>query len=709
MTYLAVALTACCVVYSGMAQSSVFRNDSIRYGYAGLIAQGGLNLHSAQFGDVPDFWNCSPGFTGTTTVGFQAGLTFETPLQRKSLPLLRSVPDSVLSFIRNPLLTARVIASSGTTRFATPESTRIFLNGEEAEATFNHTLDITRTTITGELFLGEADVWKSLSVHAGIFASYSLSSTFSFKEEIVQPAARGVFPDVNRRTRAEQSGTMQSLRPFGMGASFAIGWQLPLDNTGGMFLRPELTLRQPFWGAFGGAASWSTTQVMLGVSVFHEVAKPDNIIPADQPLPAIKQPLNHPVASWFITPMMLKPTYAVIPMYGLRVLERIAEGNDRPADTIRISGYYEKTVRPLLNYVFFDVLSSEIPQRYKRYATPDEAVSFSMKSLFRTGMLETYYHILNIIAVRMMELPDAKITITGCNMGNETEGGKTDLSRKRAEAVRDYLTGIWKIDETRIKIKARNRPEKASAYGDPDGDEENRRVEITSNIPTLLEPVFTTDTMYIPTPDVLYAQPVLSPDVDARAYSVNLSVDSVLKSTRTDTTMMQAEIELPLNEVMKTIRPTDTELNVEGFYALRNGMTARAQSYPVYLKFNATRHASVRDTAKGKNIEKYSLILFDYDDASYNPSHEGTLALIRSSLTPDADVYVNGYTDRMGEDDYNQRLSDKRARAVAKALGGSKPITSTGLGESIILYNNNTPEGRFYCRTIEVRVEKPTK
>jgi hypothetical protein len=32
-----------------------------------------------------------------------------------------------------------------------------------------------------------------------------------------------------------------------------------------------------------------------------------------------------------------------------------------------------------------------------------------------------------------------------------------------------------------------------------------------------------------------------------------------------------------------------------------------------------------------------------------------------------------------------------------------------GLGKDILLYNNDIPEGRFYCRTVNITVETPIK
>ncbi|MCX6139338.1 MAG: hypothetical protein NTX15_00640, partial [Candidatus Kapabacteria bacterium] len=59
---------------------------------------------------------------------------------------------------------------------------------------------------------------------------------------------------------------------------------------------------------------------------------------------------------------------------------------------------------------------------------------------------------------------------------------------------------------------------------------------------------------------------------------------------------------------------------------------------------------------------------------------------------------------RSGADEYNQKLSEQRARAVSNALGYSG-ASVVGLGERLPLYDNTTPESRFYSRTVEVIVE----
>jgi OOP family OmpA-OmpF porin len=75
-------------------------------------------------------------------------------------------------------------------------------------------------------------------------------------------------------------------------------------------------------------------------------------------------------------------------------------------------------------------------------------------------------------------------------------------------------------------------------------------------------------------------------------------------------------------------------------------------------------------------------------------------------LNKESKVVATGYTDHLGNAEVNQRLSDGRAKSVADALKAGQ-VTSLGVGARRPLYNNDLPEGRFYNRTVEVRVETP--
>ncbi len=69
------------------------------------------------------------------------------------------------------------------------------------------------------------------------------------------------------------------------------------------------------------------------------------------------------------------------------------------------------------------------------------------------------------------------------------------------------------------------------------------------------------------------------------------------------------------------------------------------------------------------------------------------------------DVIIEGHTDNIGEDDYNLKLSEKRAKAVLDYLEDKgiekKKMQFVGMGESVPLYNNDTKENRRRNRRVE--------
>ena len=75
---------------------------------------------------------------------------------------------------------------------------------------------------------------------------------------------------------------------------------------------------------------------------------------------------------------------------------------------------------------------------------------------------------------------------------------------------------------------------------------------------------------------------------------------------------------------------------------------------------------------------------------------------------PSATLLIQGHTDVIGDPDYNQRLSLRRAESVAKYFmdrGIAKSrITYQGFGMSKPLINNNLPEGRMMNRRVEIYI-----
>lgn len=107
-----------------------------------------------------------------------------------------------------------------------------------------------------------------------------------------------------------------------------------------------------------------------------------------------------------------------------------------------------------------------------------------------------------------------------------------------------------------------------------------------------------------------------------------------------------------------------------------------------------------------REFEFYSLILFDFGKSKLGQEHKNVLEFINKRVTSESQVTIEGFTDNIGDEKVNRKISEKRAIEVAKWLG-LKNAKTVGVGESYLLYDNSLPEGRFYCRTVRITIETP--
>ena len=108
-------------------------------------------------------------------------------------------------------------------------------------------------------------------------------------------------------------------------------------------------------------------------------------------------------------------------------------------------------------------------------------------------------------------------------------------------------------------------------------------------------------------------------------------------------------------------------------------------------------------------------ITFASDSAELNPSFYKVLNSVNIVLKQYEKtlVEVAGHTDSTGASDYNQKLSERRANAVAQYLEGqglrSDRVITVGAGETHPVATNDTPEGRQANRRVELTLTPLTK
>jgi outer membrane protein OmpA-like peptidoglycan-associated protein len=101
-------------------------------------------------------------------------------------------------------------------------------------------------------------------------------------------------------------------------------------------------------------------------------------------------------------------------------------------------------------------------------------------------------------------------------------------------------------------------------------------------------------------------------------------------------------------------------------------------------------------------------VLFDTGRAELKAGAFSTLDRLATFLrqNPERTVAIEGHTDSVGSDSFNQSLSERRAQAVRVALTSrgidSGRVTAAGMGETKPVANNATAEGRQRNRRVEV-------
>ena len=108
-------------------------------------------------------------------------------------------------------------------------------------------------------------------------------------------------------------------------------------------------------------------------------------------------------------------------------------------------------------------------------------------------------------------------------------------------------------------------------------------------------------------------------------------------------------------------------------------------------------------------------VKFDFDKAvvksQYLPDIKNVAQFMQQY--PATNTTVNGYTDSVGTDAYNQKLSQRRADSVRQALVqqgvSAGRVDAVGHGKADPIATNSTDEGRALNRRVEAVVQAQAK
>ncbi len=638
---------------------------------------GGLNynIHSADFIGLPGIPSCCPRYETGSGIGIGGGLFYSFPAGESFDIFVKAVYTGLSGVLSR---SEPVVVSD--------------VNGNNVTGEFEHTVDAAISSI-GIAPVFSYKLTNNFRLNAGIRLGFLMSKTYEQKEEIIRPNF-GTFVGTNSRIRNEYSGDIPDAASIEAAILAGVSYDLPLNKEWTWFLVPEVNY------AFGltpvaSDLTWNVSGFGGGIGLKWS---PREIIP---PPPPVEPPAKAPM------PKLPEPPEAPLLDASIIAVSVNEDGSESPVSTMIVEENLSSRLQPILNYVFFDENSVEIPTRY--FVMDDEekeSYRRNDKALYNLRTMEVYHRIMHVIGKRMSRYPQARLTLTGYNTNQGPERNNLELSRARAESVKKFIVDEWGIDPEKITVQAKNLPEVPSNQNDPDGIEENRRVEMSANIPQIFEPLQIQDTIRKTNPPVIRFKPRVNAKIGIDKWRLVSSQGEQELKVFEGSGKIPDMLELDLKKEEKKYVPRTDEPYTYKLEVIDNAgkkWESPSQELPVEQK---TILKKIIEMIDDKEIYNFSLISFGFGKADLTPEHQPIIEMAKKRIEENSTVQIIGRSDRIGDESVNLRLSERRARTVANALNVSSN-TAKGVGEINPPYNNDLPEGRFYNRVVQIRIETP--
>ena len=198
-------------------------------------------------------------------------------------------------------------------------------------------------------------------------------------------------------------------------------------------------------------------------------------------------------------------------------------------------------------------------------------------------------------------------------------------------------------------------------------------------------------------------------DADRRAAEqARLSADQARASAeqaKLDAEKMRTEAEADRAAALAAKNQAEADANAARASASKAEQDKTALRAQLLAQLNSIMQT--KDTARGL-IMSMSDVLFDTGKATLKPGARENLAKVSGILLayPSLRVQIEGNTDNVGGDEYNQNLSEKRAFSVrdylvAQNVNGNS-LTAIGYGKTRPVASNDTPAGRQQNRRVEL-------
>jgi outer membrane protein OmpA-like peptidoglycan-associated protein len=636
----------------------------------------GLNIHELNLPVYRGDTLCGV-FTSGTSVAPSGNLLFEMPLG-----------DPAHSFWISPRLHLSSLGALITIPGTDPAQARdpYVIDSPLVNVTQEVRLNATILSLGADLFV-KYPLTERFFLMGGPSLNYLLQRNATLNEVITSPSF-ALYPN-GTQTRSISTG--QIVNSTSILAAFTVGasYDVPLSQK--VMLAPELTFSAPI-NSIRTDYNWRILTIAFGAELKFDIS-PQPKMEVVPPPPPPPPPVNKMTAS--------------VQISGVTTDSAGIE-HETPDPQIRVEEFERHEAYPALNYIFFDEDSSRIPSRYQVFNDSNDTKAFHVDSLSGKSTIEIYHDELNIIGNRLASNPSITATLTGTNSESAKEANDTSLALRRAVNVQQYLENVWQIDSSRITVESESLPSSPSSTATSDGSEENRRVEITSSDPSLLDPLSIETIDRTMNPPTIRLRTTESSEIGLNKNTLILKQgDRILTSYRGPGPMEQWHPQP--EDLPRTDSPFVATLDLTD--SIGGTLEATDTTKVSLITIRKKREERTQD----KIIEHYNLITFNFDKSDLNDRSLRVVAEIASSITPGTRILIRGYTDISGESAHNLELSQARASAVASALkqalgdqAASVSFETEGEGQNNLV-DNRLPEGRFLSRTVFVELQKPVQ
>ncbi len=701
-------------LYSQKNINSTYYDDKAEPLYKiGIYGGYNINMHSANFRELPGFPNCCSGFTSGSGGGFNFGGLYETKINDKldfSLRLGISVLDASLSLTK--AIGSTLVKDVNNPNGAEPKSVMVNYSIDSYLQLFNINPMV------------QYHVTNNFNLLGGLKIGY-MSGNFDQKEVITEPN-NVVFKAENSLVRNHSiANGIPDLNKLQLFMNFGAGYLLPLSKS--IFVQPEIMYNLALMNV--SSVSWKANHLSMNAAFKMNIYPPkiiryirDTIVERDTTIieiAGLKEKevkfLNYKItktAEEFPDAIMEK--YKVLERYETKKPKTLnistdidyyainSDGTKQNIPTLIIEETEVAESFPLLPYVFYNNGVSDLNLTNLNLLTKEQAINYNLNSL-KWNTLDIYNEMLNIIAFRMKQFPNAKITVSGCNSNQGLEAGNLNLSLARAEEIKKYLVDIWDLPKERINIKKQNLPTNAGRSEDQRLQNEYQRAEIISDKIDIIRPIELKEISKTSNPPLITIEPSIKSDAGEYKWQMDLSQDGkIIRHLDGANSTNNLDWKVLEEPTPKLETPLSINLSAKDKYGNENSSQKSISIKQLTIK---KKREVLKDD---KKIEKYALIVFDVDKAELTELHKTILSEVKSKILPNSIVTIAGYTDITGTAEYNANLANRRTLEVQKFLGASK-ATLQAIGSSELLYDNSTPQGRSYSRTVKITVETPIK